>query len=516
MPRRVRFTLLPPVGVLAFIIWGMVFAVSYAQSPLYTSNQNQYFLHGLAHAGYGELSQDWLANTMDPTPAFSKLVELSYRIFRWEWLFYGIYALLMGLYFFSLWKIASTLYTQLANPAAALLFIALFITIHSAGIRFFLARVLGENWTFALEDGVADQRLLGLVLQPSGFGVFLLLSIYLFLQRRPFIAAGSAAVAAVFHPTYLLGAAVLTGTYVLVTFFQEKDWKQSLAAGGLALLLVTPIFVSTYQVFAGSAPDITEQARHILVEYRIPHHALVSWWFDETAVLKIGIVISAIWLSRRRSGRLFWILTTSFCTAVFLTLVQLGTGSNSLALLFPWRLSTYLVPLSMTILLAALASLVVDKLRHPSDVWLKGVTIFSYSLILLSLLVGGTRFSLDLQRHDTYPERTLEEYVAANRKPGEIYLIPTKMQDFRLAAGAAVFIDFKAIPYQAEEVLEWYRRVQLADRFYKSGDCYILGEIHQIAPVTYLVSETNQQEINCPGLDLVYSDSSYSLWRFRP
>jgi hypothetical protein len=502
--------------VFAFIIWGLVFAISYAQSPLYTSNQNQYFLHGLARAGYGELSQDWLANTLDPTPAFSKLVELSYRIFRWEWLFYGVYALLMGVYFFSLWRIASRLYTQLDHPAAALLFIALFITIHSAGIRFLLTRVLGENWTYVLEDGVADQRLLGLVFQPSGFGVFLLLSIYLFLHGKPVFAAGLAAAAAAFHPTYLLGAAVLTGTYILVTLFQDKDWKKSLAAGGLALLLVTPVLVSTYQVFAGSSPNTTEQARRILVEYRIPHHALVSWWFDETAILKIGIVLSAIWLSRRRSGRLFWILTTSFCIAVILTLVQLGTGSDSLALLFPWRLSTYLVPVSMTILLAALATLVVDKLRHLSDIWLKGVYIISYALILLSLLVGGTRFSLDLQRQATDPERRLEEYVAANRKPGEIYLIPTKMQDFRLAAGAPVFIDFKAIPYQAEEVLEWYRRVRLADRFYKSGDCNILGEIQQIAPFAYLVAETNQQKIDCPGLDLIYSVGSYRLWRLRP
>jgi len=513
MPGRLRFTLLPPVGVFAFIIWGLVFAISYAQSPLYTSNQNQYFLHGLARAGYGELSQDWLANTLDPTPAFSKLVELSYRIFQWEWLFYGVYALLMGIYFFSLWKIASRLYAQLDHRTTALLFIALFITIHSAGIRFFLARVLGDNWTYVLEDGVADQRLLGLVFQPSGFGVFLLLSIYLFLQRKPVFAAGSAAAAAAFHPTYLLGAAVLTGTYILVTLFEDKDWRKSLAAGGLALLLVTPVLVSTYQVFAGSSPDITEQARRILVEYRIPHHALVSWWFDETVVLKIGIVLSAIWLSRRRSGRLFWVLTTSFCTAVLLTLVQLGTRSNPLALLFPWRLSTYLVPVSMTILLAALASLVVDKLRHLSDGWLKGVSIISYSLILLPLLVGGTRFSLDLQRQANDPERRLEEYVAANRKPGEIYLIPTKMQDFRLAAGAPVFIDFKAIPYQAEEVLEWYRRVQLADRFYKSGNCNILGEIQKITPVTHLVAGTNQQKIDCPGLNLVYSDGSYRLWR---
>ena len=49
------------------------FALAHTQSPLFFSNQNQYLLHGLADAGYGHLSHDWLANTKDPTPAFSFL-----------------------------------------------------------------------------------------------------------------------------------------------------------------------------------------------------------------------------------------------------------------------------------------------------------------------------------------------------------------------------------------------------------------------------------------------------------
>ena len=67
-------------SLLTFISWAFVFAVIYAQSPLYTSNQNQYFIHGLASAGYGYLQQDWLANTLDPTPVFSFLVKWGYTL----------------------------------------------------------------------------------------------------------------------------------------------------------------------------------------------------------------------------------------------------------------------------------------------------------------------------------------------------------------------------------------------------------------------------------------------------
>ena len=51
------------------LAWSLAFALSYAQSPLYTSNQNQYFLHGLARAGFGFLRDDWLVHTSTKTEA---------------------------------------------------------------------------------------------------------------------------------------------------------------------------------------------------------------------------------------------------------------------------------------------------------------------------------------------------------------------------------------------------------------------------------------------------------------
>src|SRR4051794_2445083 len=80
-----------------FILGSALFAAAYCQAPLYYSNQNQYFLHGLAWADVGLLREDWLANTADPTPIFSGLVAATVR-----WLhlgaFYGYHALLLGTY----------------------------------------------------------------------------------------------------------------------------------------------------------------------------------------------------------------------------------------------------------------------------------------------------------------------------------------------------------------------------------------------------------------------------------
>src|SRR5437868_14239367 len=89
------------LGVVPALVWAALFAAAYGQAPLYYSNQNQYFLHGLAAAGRGDLAHDWLANTIDPTPAFSAAVGRAYSQVG-EWSFYAAYAVLQGIYFLSL------------------------------------------------------------------------------------------------------------------------------------------------------------------------------------------------------------------------------------------------------------------------------------------------------------------------------------------------------------------------------------------------------------------------------
>src|SRR5262245_50593848 len=84
-----------------FVAGTTFFAFVYCQAPLYYSNQNQYFVHGLANAGVGQLHDDWLANTFDPTPVFSALVTATARWLH-PWMFHVYYALLSGLFAASL------------------------------------------------------------------------------------------------------------------------------------------------------------------------------------------------------------------------------------------------------------------------------------------------------------------------------------------------------------------------------------------------------------------------------
>src|SRR5512136_928735 len=98
------------IGLASFLAWALVFGLIYAQSPLYTNNQNTYFLHGLAKAGVGYLKNDWLATRPESMPVFTWLVYITYMIFHSKVPFYIYYPLLMGVYLFSMYGIMDMLF----------------------------------------------------------------------------------------------------------------------------------------------------------------------------------------------------------------------------------------------------------------------------------------------------------------------------------------------------------------------------------------------------------------------
>ncbi len=496
---------------ITLIVLTTIFAISYAQSPLFTSNQNQYFLHGFARAAVGNLNQDWLANTLDPTPVFSLLIEITERYIGIQIVYYLYYAILMGIYLISLLGIADNIYGIFKSRSKTLLMATTLIVIHSAAVRFTLSRLFGANWTYLLEDGVADQRILGPVFQPSTFGVLLILSIYLFVRRKPYLAILSAVIAASVHPTYLLSASVLTFTYMLILFLEDRSFLHSILLGIFALILVSPILYYVYSSFGGTSPVDTAQAREILVHYRIPHHAVISNWFDATAAIKICIVLIAIYLARKT--RMFLILLVPALAALCLTIIQVIFDSNWIALLFPWRLSIFIVPLSVTTTLAVLVTNILKAPALDSNKSFQALIIASSIFLFLTILTGGIRFKLDLDRKVSQPERLIQEFIYKNQSPSDTYLIPVKMQDFRLVASAPAYVDFKSIPYKDADVIEWYRRERLADRFYKSKDCNILQELAVEGDITHVILEVENGEVKCHSLEELYKDDYYYLMR---
>src|SRR5262249_9200549 len=107
--------------------------------------------------------------------------------------------------------------------------------------------------------------------------------------------------------------------------------------------------------FSPTSAEAFREAQDILVNVRIPHHCRVDLWLDPVAAGQIVWMVLGIALTWRT--RLFLPLTITFLGATLLTMAQVATGSNGLALLFPWRVSAVLMPVATAAVLARLVSL---------------------------------------------------------------------------------------------------------------------------------------------------------------
>jgi hypothetical protein len=509
---------------LTLLIWGVALGLAYGQSPLYTSNQNQYFLHGLAQAGVGQLQADWLAGTRDPTPLFTLLVRLmvlnpgataqpdptgtSPVLASLAVLNYSLYLLVFAVYLAALFGIARRLYGIGRHSTAALLFFGMVFVSHSAALRFALGLVPGGEWGYLFDGGMGGQRLLGPVFQPSVFGVLLLLSIWLYLEGRVLPAMLATALAASFHPTYLLSAATLSTIYGVSLLRRSPDLRRPLAAAGATLMAVAPIVI--YVVVNFLPPSST--AQQIIVDFRIPDHALPTEWFGLTSVAKLALIGAALLVIRRT--RLLPVMLGLLAVGGGLTMLQLILASNSLALLFPWRLSATLVPLSSAVLAGRLAgTLGAAPSRIPRPGLLPAT---GWVAAGLAVATGIAWSAVQFQQRQSSPVRPVFEYVRTTRSEGQQYLVPPKMQDFRLATGAPILADFKAIPYRGAEVLEWYQRVRLLQYFYRGRpadvDCGMLAVFADEYRVTQVVLEPDQHGLDCDRLELRYDDGAYSVY----
>lgn len=525
-------------GWIRFLFWTLIFGLSYTQAPLYYSNQNQYFLHGFAQAEMGSLHKDWLANTLDPTPVFSALVAFTVRYLH-EYLFYLCYLLILGVYFHNLLGVFKLVSGSKPSWMQLLCFATLFVALHAGLLRLASAQLFGVDYPWYFQAGVAAQYLLGFGLQPSVCGVFLLVSILAFLRDQPWRAVIWACLAATLHSTYLLGAAFLTLSYMFLEW-RHGFGKRALCLGLLALLLVSPVVTYNLISFAPSTPGDFAKAQGILAHFRIPLHAEPQRWFDAIALGQVLWVIAAIVLVRK--SPLFFIMLITSSLSLLLTGVQLWTNNDTLALLFPWRTSVSLVPLATTVILARLVGLLAGRLNRETHV----IRVVCAATLGVCVTGGIAIWFFELGYRTNRDELPMMQFVKANRGDKDVYLLPVSLpkhdsaprgafstnftpapragksghliaidlQRFRLSTEAAIFVDFKAIPYRDAEVLEWHRRLLWAHKMYAERNWNtpsILKELMD-SGVSHVVTTTDR-DIRCAAFVLAYADENYRVYR---
>jgi hypothetical protein len=275
---------------------------------------------------------------------------------------------------------------------------------------------------------------------------------------------------------------------------------------------VAPIAGYVIRTLGPTAPSISAQAQEILVEERIPHHAVVAQWLDATTGAKLALLLGALVLARRT--RLFPVLFIPLVGGSVLTVVQVVSDSNSLALLFPWRISAVLVPVSTAMFVGWAAGRLAPALERRAaltrNLCLAGIALLA--------LAGAARFVLDLREMQADPAAPMMAFVRESRAPGQVFLVPPDLQQFRLVTGVPIFVDLKSIPYRDVEVVEWFTRMRIEGWIYRDRpeevDCTQLDRVQAEFGVTHIVLDRDLIGLRCPALGAsLYADEAYAVRR---
>lgn len=517
------------------ILLAVAFAIAYTQAPLFYSNQSQYLLHGLAAGGHGHLAHDWLANTKDPTPVFTALVAAGYRHLG-LWTIQAAYFLVLIVYFLGIRWLVSSLPGLPDTRSFRLGFAALFTAAHAAILRVASVELTGVDYPWYLQCGVANQYILGPGLQPSVFGTLLIGALAAFAHGRTLLAGALAGLTCAFHFTYVLPTAILTVGFILVTVRPGGEGGTSAFKMLLAICAgAVPAVAYALFTFGSPNPHTFAESQRILAEVRLPHHAAVERWFAAPDAVQLAWIGAGLVLLRRST--LFVVLAIAAAAGVVLTLLQYASGNHTFALLFPWRISAVLVPVATAVIGANLAA------RLPNT----GLVSLVAGLLIAGFAAGGAWIMAKGIGYGTdRAEEELLEYVRTHAGPNDVYLLPVQipavgagrgtasttftppprpapgtnlipvdLQRFRLVTGAAIYVDFKSVPYLDTDVIEWHQRMRRCETWY-ADDWTALERRQELrdARITHVVVPASKP-IEADWLKPVHSDMAYILYAIR-
>jgi hypothetical protein len=188
-------------------------------------------------------------------------------------------------------------------------------------------------------------------------------------------------------------------------------------------------------------------------------------------------------------------------------------------MLGPWRVSALLVPLSTALVIGAAVYFFLEKLQI-KRIPFQWVVLPVCAYLLFVVVDRGN--DIQAKNNTSFRVKRMElvmDYVGRTAQRGDVYLIPPKepdFDDFRIFTGAPIFVNWKSHPYKDAEVLEWYRRVQAADRFYDAlpGErCQPLLDLLEEDYVSHVVLKGKEVVLPCEFTQEAFRSVKYTVFK---
>ncbi|MFC2175524.1 hypothetical protein ACFLR1_00965, partial [Bacteroidota bacterium] len=445
-----------------------------------------------------------------PFPLFSFLIYIIWA-FLHPMVTYVVYGLLNAIYTFSVFGIADSLINVYSKKSRLLLFSTMFFFVHANELwSSFLGLLSGLELAWVWDSGITEQGVLRGYLQPSVFGVFLILSLYFFLKKSVEGTFLALAVAAIFHANYVLIGGLM-GAFYFSYFYKTAERKQLFIWVAVSTIAVLPYLIYIVLQFIPEVSEGTKVLDNAVLTTmpNNPHLDLKNWYTPKTFLQIIVLVAALISFRKTLFGKA---LLAFSVVGVVLSIAAFAVDSTVLMSLNPWRISVAIIPLASVMLLwklltskhgekiflsmllfsgigvlslivfrlfgnaaflsgwktATTIALLVGLFATPFIIRIKGyekAKTALHLLLIITLFISGTfGVTMDLKFRNATNEHPMMSFMQRQKDSANLCIIPTEMSDFRLATNCAVVAD-KNLVY-GKGLAKQLERIAAAENFY--------------------------------------------------
>ncbi len=339
-----------------------------------------------------------------------------------------------------------------------------------------VAVVFTADWTWGSND------LLYRLLVPSmPAWVLALWGLHAFLRRRFAWSGALAGLACLMQALIGLQMAIVVGFAMAARYIRPAAGEvprtlRPLLAFGLSFAVagaagLAPLVLQQFHGVAATAHDGSTAFR-ILTELRAAHHyqvsAATSWEFG---IIALGGMV-AWWLLRRRKaiaapadiGRLL----AAVALLVVLASVTARFGLAPMIVKLQFFKTTVIAKVVLCAMFCGLGPAFIPA-RH----WNRAAGVLRYARWILILVAVGSTVAIVIAVRSGHPpaawQRTvgriesptarMERWVRDHTPKDAVFAVYPSCSSFRSIAERAVVVNFQAIPYRNEEIVDWFERL---------------------------------------------------------
>ena len=505
-----------------------------------SGNQFQYISRAI-NPSAAQLQNDWYLTTSDANyifTNFSKIIYLNFNI-------HGIVLagiILNGLGFLYLTKIG-----------------ILFLNHNNKSLPFLFPSVLAltlSNFTLEIDWGLAGMGVFSPSLQPSSFGIFLIVAIYYLIKHCRDLNAISKnhsnfrlfniylLIAATFHPSLIISGVILYLSFLLSIIKKRKLNSYHLYAAFSTLVIISLFNLRFIWATLRSQGLEFQEAQYFLAIERIPYHAVPTYFMGLESTLRVIIIIIfvALFSHRYRAAVETLFFQNLAIITIIILLSQYFAFNPAISLSLPWRITGLLYPL-------AVAYILVDFFNFIGEKHFEKVKTCFYLLILLLLAVSNTRFTvllllivfLQLFKKAIVSIVILTSIMiftffvgfqnqsqvdSAWKQSKDIFISSKDLSEVRnWGAGVvleefsnlrsefrfSLYVDYKSVPFFPDDLVEWVKRINTARDLLSNPSQLCVSEILGVQWIMI----PNESKPNCFKQFFSVQDGNFSFVRLR-